>query len=63
MYKVSGMTCGHCVGTVTKAVQTVAPAAEVKVDLKKGIVDVVGQHDASRVVAAIKAAGYTAQPG
>ncbi len=62
MYKVTGMTCGHCAETVTKAIKSVAPAADVKVDIKKGTVGVVGQHDGSRVVAAIKAAGYTAQP-
>jgi copper chaperone len=55
------MTCGHCAGTVTRAVQQAAPAAQVTVDLKSGTVGLVGQHDAGRVVAAIEAAGYKAQ--
>ncbi len=61
MYKVSGMTCGHCAATVTKAVQQAAPAAQVRVDLKNGTVEVVGQHDSGHVAAAIEAAGYTAE--
>jgi len=64
MFKVTGMTCGHCAGTVTRAVQQSAPAAQVKVDLKSGTVDVRGPHDAGRVIAAIQAVGYAAdQPG
>ncbi len=62
MYKISGMTCGHCAGTVTKAVQQAAPTAQVQVDLKSGTVHVLGEHDANRVMAAMEAAGYTAQP-
>lgn len=62
MYKVSGMTCSHCAGTVTRAVQQAAPAARVRVDLRSGTVDVTGEHDAGRVVAAIEAEGYKAWP-
>ena len=62
MYKVSGMTCGHCAGTVKESVLQAAPAAQVTVDLKSGTVDVVGEHNAGAVIAAIEAAGYDAQP-
>ena len=32
-FKVDGMTCGGCVGAVTRAVQTVDKDAKVEVDL------------------------------
>ena len=61
MYKVTGMTCGHCVGRVTQAVQQAAPGAAVTVDLRGGTVAVNGEHDPQRVIAAIQAAGYAAE--
>lgn len=33
---VKGMSCGHCVSSVTKAVAAVPGTAEVMVDLQKG---------------------------
>lgn len=56
--KVSGMTCGHCVRAITKAVQSVDEGAAVNVDLSTGEVTVRGTADASIVTAAIAAAGY-----
>lgn len=56
--KVSGMTCGHCVRAVTKAVQSVDEGAAVNVDLRSGEVTVRGRADASIVTAAITTAGY-----
>ena len=56
--KVEGMTCGHCVKTVTKAVQTVAPAAEVIVDLPTGMVTVEGDDRRDVVAAAIEGFSY-----
>ena len=35
-FKVTGMTCGHCVKAVTQAVQSVAPQAQVEVNLETG---------------------------
>ncbi|HWS74967.1 MAG TPA: cation transporter, partial [Quisquiliibacterium sp.] len=37
---VGGMTCNHCVMAVTRAVKELDPAAEVKVDLASGRVQV-----------------------
>ena len=34
--KVTGMRCGHCVGSVTKALEAIAGVSNVKVDLAKG---------------------------
>lgn len=57
-FSVKGMTCGHCVGVVTKAVQSAAPGAEVRVDLATGKVET-SQGDAAAIKAAIEEAGYT----
>lgn len=56
--KVSGMTCGHCVRAVAKAVRSVDEGAAVNVDLGTGEVTVRGKADASAVAAAIETAGY-----
>jgi copper chaperone len=57
-FKVVGMTCGHCVKAVTRAVQSVAPQAQVDVSLETGEVSVTGTADASQVIAAIADEGY-----
>jgi copper chaperone len=57
-FKVTGMTCGHCVRAVTEAVQGVAPTAQVDVSLQTGEVSVTGAVDASQVIAAIASEGY-----
>ena len=58
--KVSGMTCGCCVATVTRAVQSVHPGLAVAVDLKQGEVTIPDEADAEAVRWAIAAAGYDA---
>ncbi len=60
-FKVSGMSCGHCVRSVTEAVHGVDPAAAVEVDLAGGIVMVRGFADAAKLSAAIVDAGYDVQ--
>ena len=40
LLNIEGMTCGHCVTTVTKALQWVTGVKEVKVDLEKEITKV-----------------------
>ncbi|HWS74683.1 MAG TPA: cation transporter [Quisquiliibacterium sp.] len=56
--KVGGMTCNHCVMAVTRAVKDLDPAAEVKVDLASGRVQVQTTVAAAQVAAAITEAGY-----
>ena len=58
MLKVTGMSCGHCAGVITKTVQGAAPGARVTVDLKSGLVDVTGPHDVRSIIAAIERVGY-----
>ncbi|MBY6265473.1 heavy-metal-associated domain-containing protein [Azospirillum sp. 412522] len=56
--KVSGMTCGHCAQTVTKAVEALPSVDRALVDLKTGEVAVEGGADESAIRQAITDAGY-----
>ena len=58
--QVSDMTCGHCVSSVTKAVQAVDDGAQVRIDLATHRVEI-GQTEATAadLISAIKEAGYT----
>ncbi|WP_409267636.1 heavy metal translocating P-type ATPase [Massilia sp. BHUDP2] len=55
---VEDMSCGHCVGRVTKAVQGIDEAAKVSIDLPSKRVSIDSDADLDRIVAAIDAAGY-----
>lgn len=58
--RVEGMTCGHCVSAVTRAVKAVEPEANVEVDLGTGRVRVDGRSSADALGKAIAEAGYPA---
>ena len=58
---VTGMTCGHCVRTVTEAVKAVDPTAEVQVDLGSKRVRVKSQRSADELIGVLGAAGYPAR--
>lgn len=55
---VEGMSCGHCVRAVTRAVESLDPGAKVEVDLGTGRVRVEGTPSEAAVRGAIEAAGY-----
>ena len=57
---VKEMTCGHCVGAVTRAVKSVDPSAGVQVDLQSGRVRVDGRSAAGELIKALEQAGYPA---
>jgi len=59
--KVPNMTCGHCAGVVTKAVQSVDASARVDIDLKSQTVSIETSADAAKVTQALDTAGYPAQ--
>ena len=62
-FTVTGMTCQHCVTSVTTEVSAVAGVTGVAVDLEHGQVSVTGEKiDPQKVVAAIAEAGYQASP-
>ncbi|WP_298235249.1 heavy-metal-associated domain-containing protein [uncultured Azohydromonas sp.] len=52
------MTCGHCVGAVTQALQAVAPQARVRIDLPSHQVQVEGATDRETLARALADAGY-----
>ncbi len=59
--QISGMTCNHCVMSVTKTLQKIPGVDNVQVDLSKGEAVVRGNAPAEAMVAAVKAAGYGAE--
>ena len=62
-FEVNDMTCGHCVGVVTKALQAVDRDAKVTIDLARHRVEIEpGDADAQALRDAIAEAGYTPLP-
>jgi copper chaperone len=59
-FTVTGMTCGHCVASVTEEVSEVAGVQSVDVVLETGQVTVTSTEpvDAASVQAAVEEAGY-----
>jgi len=57
-YRVTGMTCEHCVRAVTSEVSALDGVDEAVVDLPSGTVVVTGSADESAVAAAVEEAGY-----
>ena len=57
-FQIAAMTCGHCVRTVTQAVQQVDPAARVTVDLPAHRVLVDTGKSREAIAAALVEAGY-----
>ncbi|WP_041952973.1 heavy-metal-associated domain-containing protein [Microbispora sp. H10830] len=59
-YTVTGMTCGHCVSSVSEEVGAVAGVTDVRVDLSSGLltVETDGGVDDKAIVAAVREAGY-----
>ena len=60
-YTVTGMTCAHCVMSVTEEITAIDGVTDVAVDLPTGAVTVTsdGPLDAAQVGAAVEEAGYT----
>ena len=59
-YTVTGMTCEHCVASVTEEVQEIAGVADVQVDLATGSLRFASEQPVSDadVKAAVEEAGY-----
>ena len=57
--RVEDMTCGHCAGTIKKAVEAALPGTQVDPDPATKLVVIRGTTDLPAVRAAIAAAGYT----
>ncbi|MCW3839969.1 cation transporter [Micromonospora yasonensis] len=59
-YQVQGMTCGHCVNSVSTEVSALPGVSDVQVDLASGQVTVTSESplDTDAVRAAVDEAGY-----
>uniref|UniRef100_A4XQH5 Heavy metal transport/detoxification protein n=2 Tax=Ectopseudomonas TaxID=3236654 RepID=A4XQH5_ECTM1 len=62
IFKVSGMSCGHCVRAIGEAIRALDAAAEVQVELASGEVRVASRLSQEQLLAAIREEGYEAQP-
>jgi copper chaperone len=62
-FEVKDMSCGHCVGAITRALQAVDADAHVQIDLATHRVQVEsGAADAQALAEAISEAGYNPTP-
>ena len=59
--KITGMTCQHCVGAVTRALESVPGVTGVRVDLAGGLARVEGEARPEALVQAVADAGYKAE--
>jgi copper ion binding protein len=59
-YRVTGMTCGHCVAAVEQEVGGIAGVSDVAVDLASGSVTVTSSRPLTtdEITAAVDEAGY-----
>lgn len=57
-YVVEGMSCEHCVASVTEEVEAVPGVTRVDVELETGRLTVTGDADPAQVRAAVDEAGY-----
>jgi len=58
-FKVEDMTCGHCVGVITKAIKAEDESAAVEIDLPTKTVNIESSKTAESFVSVITEAGYT----
>ncbi|WP_028996619.1 heavy-metal-associated domain-containing protein [Azohydromonas australica] len=61
-FQVNDMSCGHCVGAITRAVKATDPQAQVDVDLARHLVRIDSAAQAAQLRQAIEDAGYSARP-
>ncbi len=57
-YTVTGMTCGHCVASVTEEVSELPGVTDVQVELETGLLTVSGEATDDAVRGAVEGAGY-----
>lgn len=61
-YSIPSMTCGHCAGTIDRAVKSIDPKAEVTIDFKTREVSVQSTAAETAIATAIRSAGYVTVP-
>ena len=59
-YRVEGMTCGGCAGSVTRAIQAQRPESDIRVEVElgSGRVTVIGELPPEAVQEAVEDAGF-----
>ena len=58
-YTITGMTCAHCVASVTEEVSEVPGVEDVAVELETGLLTVTGEAASDAVRGAVEEAGYS----
>ena len=61
-FNVPDMTCGHCAGTITKAIKEADGAARVEISIDRHTVAVESKLAEAELASVITEAGYTPQP-
>ena len=61
-FAIPDMTCGGCISSVTRAVQSVDATARLTADLESHTVEIDSAAAADALAAAIADAGFTVQP-
>lgn len=57
-FTVTGMTCGHCEKSVTRALKQLDPQADIRIDRSRNLVEVQSQQPREDLVRAIVEEGY-----
>jgi len=60
-FQVPKLSCGHCVATVTRAIQSADPAARVQADLAAKTLRVESRAEEAALRQALAGVGYPAQ--
>lgn len=58
---ITGMSCGHCVASVEKALNSVTGVEQVEVTLEPGTAVIRGNAETDALIAAVSDAGFEAQ--
>jgi len=61
-FTVTGMTCGHCEKSVTQAIKTLDPQAQVVIDRSQNRVEVQSEQAREKIAEAIAEEGYAVAP-
>lgn len=59
--KIDGMTCGHCVTAVQKALAAVPGVESAEVNLARGSASVLGNAASAALIEAVEEEGYAAR--
>ena len=57
---VTGMSCGHCVQSITQAITALEASAVVEVELATGLVKIESGQDVATLIETIEALGFDA---